>query len=352
MCTQILDVLRKNEKLVLWNRFRIHRNKKDFRQFVLDGYKNPDYVHMEHRGGEHVGKVIYLADEMGSGLMGFFAELGVTLIKLYYADHRGFTPYVSWGDNYLYFEPDGIDGEKNAFLHYFKPVSEVSSIDNVAHLVISDDTHYDWVKAQFDAVSYDVSEEYVDAMADMVRKYIDYNERTKKYLQEQFESLVGTKKTIGVHYRGTDFKKAYNNHPVAVRLEQAVETTKTLLKQKDGYYEQVFLATDDEEAVRTFKEAFGDKLCSYSDVFREDGGEESVAFSNNSREHHKYHLGLEVLRDQYTLTNCDALICGYSNVSFMTRIMRKAWHTEYFKDCILINNGINHNDNSFSNSKH
>ena len=352
MFSKFFKTLQKNEKLVLWNRFRIHRNKTDFRRFVLDGYKNPDYVYMEHRGDEYVGKTIYLADEMGSGLMGFFAELGVTLIKLYYADHRGFVPYVSWGDKYLYYEPNGVDGEKNAFLHYFMPVSEIKGIDNASHLVLSDDTHYDWVKAQFNAVSYDVSDEYVDAMADMVRKYIDYNDRTKQYLLEQFQTLVGDKKTIGVHYRGTDFKKAYNNHPVAVRLEQAIEKTRSLLEQNNSYYEQVFLATDDEEAVRAFKDAFGDKLCSYSDVYREDGGDESVAFSTDSREHHKYHLGLEVLRDQYTLTNCDAFICGYSNVSFMTRIMRKAWHPEYFKDYILINNGINHNDNSFSNSKH
>lgn len=345
---RIMDILRKNEKLVFWNRCRIHRNKPDFRRLVLEGYKNPDYLEVHNLGDEYEGQTIYLADEQGHN-MGFFAELGVTLIKLYFADSRGFTPYVHWGENYLYYEPDGINGEKNAFLHYFKPVSTVTDITKAAHVIYSDMTHYEQVKKLYDAISYDVSEDYINAMARMMKKYIHYNEKTENYLKQEYDRLIGDKKTLGVHFRGTDFRKQYNNHPVAVRIEQEIEKVQELLT-KNGY-EQIFLATDENEAVAVFKKAFGDRVRVYSDTFRDDGGDDSIAFSHSDRERHKYKLGMEVLRDQYTLTHCTGLVCGYSNVTFIARIMRRSWFENDFEDYALINNGINHNKNYFSRHK-
>lgn len=346
--SSIMDYLRKSEKLVFWNRCRLHRNKADFRRWVVEGYQNPDFIEVHTFGDEYRGKVIYYAGEQGNR-MGFFAELGVTLIRLYYADERGFTPYVYWGENYLYYEPDGINGEKNAFLYYFKPVSEVQSIESAAYVVYSDYTHYDQVKKTYNAVSYDVSEDYINAMADMMKKYIQYNDKTKAYLEKEYEELLGNKKTLGVHFRGTDFKKQYNNHPVAVKIEQEIEKVKELI-EKSGY-EQIFLATDENQAVEIFKKEFGDKVKVYQDTFRDDGGDDSIAFSSSDREHHKYKLGLEVIRDEYTLTRCDGLVCGYSNVTFIARIMRRSWFENDFEDYALINNGIHHNENSFSMSR-
>lgn len=335
--------------LKFWNRCRIHRKESEFQEHVMEAYRNPDYLHLYSYGEEYSGETIYLADEQGGG-MGFFAELGVTLIKLYFADERGFTPYVYWGERYLYYEADGIEGEENAYLYYFAPASHVDSIQRAKHVVRSEMCHYEQVKALFGAISYDVSEAYVDAMADMLRKYVRYNEKTLHYLKEQFYMLLGDKKTLAVHYRGTDFRKQYNNHPVAVRIEQALEEAKKLLQQKG--YEQVFLATDEKEAVLRFQEAFGDKVKIYEDVFRSETGNDSIVFYKSEREHHRYLLGLEVLRDQYTLTNCDGLICGYSNVTFLARIMRRGWLGKEYEDYVLINNGIYHNSNNFWESGH
>lgn len=315
---------------------------------VLDGYKNADFLELHTYGREYEGMTIYLVDEKGSG-MGFFAELGVTLIKLYFADERGFVPYVHWGERYLYYEPDGIKGEKNAFLYYFKPVSEVKSIKHACHVVNSDDSHYAQVKALYHAVSYDVSEDYINAMARMLKKYIRYNDETREYLESQFGALLGDKKTVAVHYRGTDFNKGYNNHPIPVQAEQEIEKVKELLQQKD--YEQIFLATDENAMVERFRQEFGDKVKVYEDTFRDDGSGESIAFSKAERENHHYKLGLEVLRDQYTLTHCEGIVCGYSNITFIARVMRRAWFEQDWGDYCLIDNGLYHNKNSFSASE-
>ena len=345
----VMDFLRKSEKLVFWNRCRIHAGNADFRKMVLEGYHSPDFLEMHHCGEEYKGCTVYSIQETGNGI-GFFAELGMTLIKLYFADERGFVPHVCWGDRYVYYEPDGIRGEKNAFLHYFRPVSEVVSIEHAAHVVCQAPWHCEQVKALYSAISYDVSQAYIDAMADMLRKYIDYNDETKKYLKEEYDRLLGGRKTLAVHYRVTDFNKGYNNHPVPVQVEQEIQKVGELIRGNG--YEQIFLATDENAVVERFRREFGDAVKVYEDTYRDDGSGESIAFSKSDRENHHYKLGLEVLRDQYTLTNCTGIVCGYSNITFIARVMRRAWFDQNWEDYCLIDNGLFHNDNSFSKSEH
>lgn len=345
---KLIDFLKRNEKLVYFNRCFLHRNNPVFRNMVLEGYQNPNFLEVEQRGADYPGHTIYLADETGNGL-GFFAELGMTLIKLYFADERGFTPYVYWGDRCVYYEAQGIRGETNAFLYYFNPVSEIETVEHASYVVCQKAWQCNQVKKKYEAVSYDVSQDYIDAMARMLKKYICYNSETRAYLEEQFSNLLGNKKTLAVHYRGTDFNKGYNNHPVPVQIEQEIDKVKELLVKNK--YEQIFLATDEETVVERFNREFGTKVKVYLDTYRDSGSGESIAFSNSERELHHYKLGLEILRDQYTLTHCAGIVCGYSNITFIARVMRKAWFQEEWEDFCLIDNGLYHNNNSFGNSE-
>ena len=99
-----------------------------------------------------------------------------------------------------------------------------------------------------------------------------------------------------------------------------------------------------------FRAAFGEKVCIYEDTFRDQGTDESIAFSDDKRKQHRYHLAREVVRDQYALTRCDGLVCGYSNVTFIARVMRRAWYDRSWEDFVLIDNGLYHNNNAFSQS--
>lgn len=345
---KLIDFLKRSEKLVYYNRCFLHRNNPAFRKMVLEGYQNPDFLEVEHRGEDYEGHTVYLADETGNGL-GFFAEFGMTLIKLYFADERGFTPYVRWGERCVYYESQGVKGQKNAFLYYFNPVSEIETVEHASHVISQQAWQCNQVKKKYEAVSYDVSQDYIEAMARVLKKYVSYNQETKEYLKKQFFNLLGNKKTLAVHYRGTDFNKGYNNHPVPVQIEQEIEKVRELLAQKN--YEQIFLATDEENVVERFKSEFGAKVKVYQDTYRDNGSGESIAFSNSQRELHRYKLGLEVLRDQYTLTHCEGIVCGYSNITFIARVMRKAWFEKDWEDYCLINNGLYHNSNSFGNSR-
>lgn len=337
------------EILKVFNRCRIHCKEEDFRQFVLEEYHSAKCLELNSYGNEYQGQIVYHIKEFGRSV-GFFAEFLYVLKRLYFAADRGFVPYIEWGNDCLYYEADGVEGEHNAFLYYFEPVSDVIHVNHAAHVLTAEEYHIASVEASFDAVGYTVTNEYMAALSDMAKRYIRYNAKTKSYLEDGYRTLIGDKKALAVHFRGTDYRRQYNNHPVFITIEQEIAKVREIFDAKD--YEVIFLATDEQEAVNVFRQEFGDIVKVFDDTWRADGEDESVAFSHAEREHHHYLLGLEVIRDQYMLTRCEGLICGISNLTLSARIMRKAWYDKDYDDLIVLDNGLCNNERRFCDAVH
>lgn len=339
----------RSEILAFLRQCRAHYKKKDFRNLVLNGYHNPDFLELSTYGKEYSGQITYQIEAFGCAV-GFFAEFLYTLIRLYFAAERGFVPYVYWGENFLYYEKDGFENQYNAFLYYFEPVSGVTGINSAAHVLRATDDHIHAVQDALDTHGYAVTEEYMNALSNMVRQHIRYNQRTRELLEKGYESLIGDKKSLAVHFRGTDYRRQYNNHPVFVTIEQEIARVREIFNAKD--YEVIFLATDEREAVEIFRREFGDALRVFEDTWRSDGGNESVAYSHSDRNNHHYLLGLEVLRDQYMLTRSAGLVCGISNLTLSARMMRKAWYDTDYEDLVILDYDLCHNDRQFCNATH
>lgn len=340
---------KKSEMLEFLHQCRIHRGEEEFRKLVLEAYHNPDYLKIESRGNEYSGRVVYHIGAYGCSV-GFFAEFLYTLIRLYFAEDRGFTPFVYWGKEFLYYEPDGVNEEHNAFLYYFEPVTDIVSTENAAHVLMATDDHIHSVQDRLNTHGYAVSDEYMNELSSMINKYIHYNRKTLEYLERNYNELVGERRALAVHFRGTDYRRQYNNHPVFVTIEQEIKKVHEIFDKKD--YDIIFLATDEQEAVNRFRDEFGDKIRTFEDTWRADGGDESVAYSKANREHHRYLLGLEVIRDQYMLTRCPGLVCGISNLTLSARMMRKAWYKDDYEDLVILNHDLCHNDRNFCDAKH
>lgn len=346
---KIIEKIKESEMRAFLHQCRIKRGDKEFRKLVLEGYHNPNFLELHSYGNEYRGKIVYRIGAYGYSV-GFFAEFLYTLIRLYFASDRGFTPYVCWEKDFLYYEKDGFDGEYNAFLYYFEPVSEVLAIDQAAHVLEATHEHIHSVQDELDTHGYSVSDEYMTGLSNMIKKYIRYNDKTKAYLEDGYDTLIGNKRALAVHFRGTDYRRQYNNHPVFVTIEQEMEKVRELLTTEK--YDVIFLATDEQEAVDVFRNEFGDKVKVFEDTWRADGGDESVAYSHADRKHHRYLLGLEVLRDQYMLTRCDGLVCGISNLTLSARMMRRAWYDKDYEDLVILNHDLCHNDRQFCDAKH
>ena len=141
---------------------------------------------------------------------------------------------------------------------------------------------------------------------------------------------------LGVHARGTDFNVGFRDHPIVNLPEEFLRKTKEVFI--NGKYDKVFLATDDVNILRLFEKELGESLLFYKDVFRSDDHRGAHTIQSDQPLHY-YRLGLEVLRDVYTLAGCDALVCGLSQVSFAARYVNIAIG-KHFNEIVNLNNGI------------
>lgn len=341
------ECLKKNKKLHYLLKAYKHRNDKEYVDFFLDRETNPLLLEFVSKGEMHADKRFFVIRENGKG-WGFFAEFRAMLAKLVFAERFALTPYIQWGKEFLYAEEHEVHHTKNAFEYYFMQPGayEKQDVEHASYVTFSKSAHGVLIEKEFVKENniYDISPEYEAVLADVYGKYIRFNEKVQKSLDEEIAALMQGRNVLGVHYRGTDYKVGYNSHPVCVKMEQTIEAIKEALSKEN--FEKIFIATDEVTALERFKQEFGDRIVSYDDVYRGET-DVSVAFSQSERENHHYRLGYEVIRDMYTLSVCDGLIAGMSQVTNVARIAKKARKEEYryFK---LIDNGLNHNDRNFT----
>lgn len=325
--------------------FRNRKNKEKCRRMAG---RNGLVMQCVSYGNINKDKCIYHI-QFGDVTHGFFALFRKLLKYLAYADRFGFYPVVEWSREIPYAEEKTIRGTLNPFEYYFEQPMGISvkEMEQSYNVFQSEEIHVTdfFLDNEIDdgEDGYLLSEIFLGKLSEIVKKYIHMNQWTEQYMEKEIDCLLQEKKTVGVHVRGSDYKMGYNNHPTIVPTEDYIQEVKKLLDS--GRYEQVFLATDDEEALQLFIDEFGEKLVYYHDVVRT-SGKVSVAFSGSKRENHKYLLGLEVLRDMLSLATCNGLVAGISQVSICARIVKKSWDIEY-EDTEILDRGINHTKNNF-----
>lgn len=301
----------------------------------------PELVTLEHfQQGVKTGKTpIYhiFMEESGSG---FFADHNRLLAYLYFADRYQLAPVVEYTEKFCYAEENAVNRTTNPFEYYFRQPTGIGLEElKEEGLAVRSRKENTSLADQLNdkAGGYARSEKYMREMARISAKYIRLQDSVEEYISSEIRDLIGGRKTLGVHVRGTDFRRNYNGHPIVVRPEEYLDETRKIV---ENGYDSVFLATDDSSAVGLFRKVFGDKLLYYPDVVRSDG-DETVMKSAVKRENHHYKLGLEVLRDMYTLAACEGLIAGLSQVSYASRIQKLSEGKEW-QDLRILDKGINH----------
>ncbi len=346
MFERLKKAIKKNDKLYVMARCIKNINDPEYVQLVR-GYYEPYYgdassALIYHYGDKEPNKIIVGICPSDYNC-GFCALLTQTLYSLNFADNINAIPSVYWSKDTLYYELEFDSETDNVFEYYFQPVSDIKFryIDSYRNVIkiLGQHNYFNGLDYGYDGT---FQREYVfPRLAYLYKKYVRLNYRTNKYISEQKAKLFDeTDRVIGVHVRGTDFGVGLIGHPKKIQPSEHIREVKELLKL--GKYNKIFLATEDLNAIDQFKKEFSDNLVYYSDTFRTKN-DRGPHCTPNDRSLHHYRLGLEVLRDVYTLANCDALVCGLSNVSLAARYINLALDKKFDK-VIVLNNGINEED--------
>lgn len=346
------DFLKRNKKIHYILKALKHINDSQYVEDFLNMESDPRLVRFFCKGDLNKEKAIYVITPNGKG-WGYFAEFRALLCKLIYAERMGFVPYITWKDrDFLYYD-ETITDIDDAFNYFFEQNTEFTQevINNSFMVAMSKSADPALIERQYkNTDTYGIDAELFSLFSTTVKKHIKLRADVLVRFEKQFNDVKNDSqdKILGVHFRGTDYRQEYDIHPVFVQTSEEVNKAKIALN-KHGF-NKIFLATDEKDAIDRFIDAFGeDKIIYYKDVVR-GTSQESVAFSKLEREHHKYQLGYEVVRDMWTLSMCDGLIASVSQVATMARVF-KASRDEEYEYTKIIDKGINHNNNKFDYKK-
>lgn len=345
MFKKLKEFIKKHDKLYVIARCIKSINDPDMIKLLRGHYDYQYYddasVVVHHYGDKYPDKIVVCIYNNAS--WGFCAMLFEALTCLSCADIIDAIPSILWSTQTLYYESKMNNETDNVFEYYFEPISDISynsvhDYKNVLNLsLINNFCRNEY----YENIRWFYSDYILNRYAYLYKKYIHLNEKTFSYIYDQINNLFDkSEKIIGVHVRGTDYGVGFKDHPIKIQPTEHIAKVKELLKS--GKYSKIFLATDDLNAIELFKKEFSDKLVYYSDTFRT-GNDIGPHSTPNNRDLHHYKLGLEVLRDVYTLANCDALVCGVSNVSIAARYVNLAIDRK-FDEVVVLYNGINKTD--------
>lgn len=148
--------------------------------------------------------------------------------------------------------------------------------------------------------------------------------RLKPYLDtlvsNYYKKNIEGKITLGVQIRLTDMKHYHNVSP----LESYINKINQILTEVPEI-EQIFLATDDGTIIKSVIDEIKVPVIYHNGMFRSD--EKNLHIHpydrfKDSRENHRYKLGVECIQEIFTLSKCDYLLkADVSSVSIIASIL-------------------------------
>lgn len=349
---RILRALKKSAKCWkdIFLRYKEHKFRPSFLEEMLHsvyGMRNVygDYYRLDRRelGKENTGMMVGLIrfPKEWNETAGFFALFNRMMCGLYFADQLGLVPVVANWDLCPYEEDIPVNDTSIVFQYFFNPLSKVTleSAFNSKNLIIISNQNMDIAMFENKSEWFQPNEDFIETMGALYRKYISLNASTEARMTGDIQKLFTHKSTLGIHFRGTDYQLNVNGHPVSLKLEDYFPFIEEAMKKYK--FHQIFLATDDKNALEIMKKKYP-KIVFFGDTNRAEKTT-SVAYQSSDRKFHKSNLAYEVLRDSYALAQCDGIIGGFSQVAINSRIIRASQEKEFIFSKFL-SKGVNNNN--------
>ncbi len=267
-------------------------------------------------------KIFYLIKR--SPGTGMFSNVTFILNHLKICRKFDFIPIIDM-ENFktIYNEKVKIKNNNNAWNYYFENLNSytLNEVYKSKYVLVTSDTFFNFF-------SYNI-----DKDRELVQ-LLNNNIKLNKYLQKMYKKTLkkfNNKKILGIHFRGTSYKRSAG-HPLPATKNQMKEITKKILKDND--VDMIFLVTEELNYLSFFKKNFKNKLFYLSSSYRSNSND---AFKIYPRNLHRYKLGREAVLESILLSHCDYFIYLCSNISSAAISFNKNIYQKRFE----INNGFN-----------
>ena len=292
---------------------------------IFNKYNNTNNTSLFSFGEKNPDKFFYIIKiTPGAGL---FSNVLFVLNHLKLAKKKNYIPFVDM-QNFptIYNESQKIHNTFNAWEYFFENYTNI----NINEIYQS--------KNVFIASNLFQKDFFKDTNTDGLREYfrdnLKVNQRYKKIINFFSEKHFKNKKVLGVHFRGTSYKRS-PGHPLPATKKQILKKIYQL--QLNESYDKIFFVTEEENYKNFLVSNLSSKSLFLKSSYRSDKND---AFEIYPRRLHRFKLGREALLEAMLLSKCDALIYITSNISSASI----AWNLNTTQKRIKIDNGSNSNN--------
>ena len=289
---------------------------------IFNKYRNTNNSSLFSFGEKNPDKFFYIIKiTPGAGL---FSNVLFVLNHLKIAKEKKFIAFVDMQNFHtIYNEERKIHNTYNAWEYFFENYTHI----NIDEIYQSKNVYF--VSNLFG------KDFFKDTNTEDLCRYFKDNLKIKK----KYKRIVNffsnkyfkDKKILGVHFRGTSYKRS-PGHPFPATKKQILKKINKL--QLDNNYDKIFIVTEEENYKKFLVSNFTDKSLFLKSSYRSDKND---AFEIYPRHRHRYKLGREALVETMLLSKCDGLIYVASNISSSAIALN--FNTKQKR--IMIDNGLN-----------
>jgi hypothetical protein len=179
----------------------------------------------------------------------------------------------------------------------------------------------------------------------IIEAYVRLNAETETFVQHSARlANLKNSKVLGVAVRGTDYSRLRpQGHPIQPTIGDLVDTVKDL--KESWPFEGIFLSTEEEEVVDSFKAAFPGRVFAIDrmrlkaddrDIHTKYQPGDFVGATKFERPLDKYNTGLEYLTEVILLSRCHYLVSGLTSGTAAAIYM----NGNKYRNMKLINMGV------------
>ena len=265
-------------------------------------------------GKENPDKVFYVTgqDDLGGGL---FWLVNKVVMHLAYAKDKGWITVVDYQTHPTQYTKPETAGKTNVWELFFKQpmgytLEDIRHSKNIVVNKMEPSPKPEYLMGQEEF--YDRPER-IEYFKRIFQEHIHFNEKTLAHLEKERDRLLGKTRTVGVLCRGTDYVLLQpEGHPVQPDPKDVVEDVRRVMQQYEC--RQVFLATEDQDILDLFKEAFPSQLA-YLDQMRlskrQMSGKQVLSLEKMKRaDRDPYDDAMKYLTAIYLLAHCNCFLAG------------------------------------------
>lgn len=263
---------------------------------------------------------------------GLFSLFLTNLQRIDDAVKKGYIPVVDMQNDFnIYLSEDKI-GKENAWEYYFnQPMGySLKDIEKSKNVIIGSGAvppMFPYLDIKF--LTGETGE--LEYWRGIVKKYISMSPYAKEIVDKEYNKLFGKEdKILGVKCRGTDYSNGKpKNHPIQPTPEQAVSKAEEIFEEQGCT--KVFLATEDAEFYKIFKQRFGNKLIVNKMTYMEyQGG--STGKQEYEQSDGGYQAGMEYLITTMLLARCNCLCAGCVSATVGALLLTEGYEYTYLFD--------------------